>query len=62
MESAAKGRTKLRREYELHYASRLAAMKTLENRVEEAVSHMISNVTVKGRVKSFESFHKKIIR
>jgi putative GTP pyrophosphokinase len=52
----------LQKQYNADFSVREAIVKELEAFVEKLVSEFPSNFTVKGRVKSFESFFKKYLR
>ncbi|GMO37373.1 MAG: RelA/SpoT domain-containing protein [Termitinemataceae bacterium] len=52
----------LQEEYEADFTARRLIIKELENYIDRNLSDLPSNLTVKGRVKSFKSFFKKYIR
>ncbi|MDR0382881.1 MAG: tetratricopeptide repeat protein [Spirochaetaceae bacterium] len=52
----------LQKRYEADFPSRELIVKELETRLEKLVSGLPSNLTIKGRVKSFESFFNKYLR
>ncbi|MDR2842602.1 MAG: tetratricopeptide repeat protein [Spirochaetaceae bacterium] len=62
MKNAFLNKATLKTEYEADLKERELLTKDLELLIEEAVSNLPSNLTIKGRVKSFESFFKKLIR
>ncbi|MDR2509595.1 MAG: tetratricopeptide repeat protein [Spirochaetaceae bacterium] len=52
----------LRKQYEEDYATRLEIVKDLEEYLERELRHLPSHLTVKHRIKSFNSFYKKYLR
>jgi len=55
-------RLKLKKEYDTNYESRAKLTKELELFLEKALSVLPSNLTIKGRVKNFQSYYDKILR
>ncbi|MDR0408971.1 MAG: tetratricopeptide repeat protein [Spirochaetaceae bacterium] len=52
----------LQKQYDADFAACEQIVKELEVYLEELLSYMSSNLTIKGRVKSFQSFFKKYLR
>ena len=55
-------RNSLREDYDKFFPARVSVVRKLEERIEEIVAPLSSQLWVKGRIKSFESYFKKYIR
>jgi putative GTP pyrophosphokinase len=62
MKSAIPDQAVLQHEYEAGYDIRVKIVKDVEAYLEKELAELPSHLTVKGRVKSFQSFHKKYLR
>jgi len=55
-------KSRLKKKYDTNYENRINLTGELVSFLEEALSVLPSNLTIKGRVKSFQSYYDKIIR
>ena len=62
MKRALPNHAALRRQYEEDYETRINIVKDIERYLEQSLSQMSSHLTIKGRVKSFQSFYQKYLR
>ncbi|MCL2094497.1 MAG: tetratricopeptide repeat protein [Treponema sp.] len=56
------GRNALKNEYDELYHLRNVAIREVESRIETAMDSLSSHPRVKGRIKTFDSYYKKVIR